>query len=138
MRSTIPRLTASSANSRAVQWLTGRPHSSGRFSQANATIWHNCSAVNVAGAPDRGRSSSNSTILSVHTAAVQSPLSAAHPARAAKNRSRQRRARSRWQSSCRAIRELSNPSAAAKTTRARKATPCGQCRWRTRPSKISC
>ena len=102
MVGTIPRFIASSANSRAVQWVTGRPHSSGRFWQANATIWHNCSAVNVAGAPDRGRSSSNSTIFSVHTAAVQSPPLAAHPAWAAANRSRQRRARSRWQSSWRA------------------------------------
>lgn len=95
MVGTIPRLIASSANSRAVQWVTGRPHSSGRFWQANATIWHNCSAVNVGGAPDRARSSSNSTIFSVHTAAVQSPPLAAHPAWAAVNRSRQRRARSR-------------------------------------------
>ena len=52
---TMPRLRASSASSRGVQWLIGRPDASGG-SQARAMIWHHCSALKVAGAPGRGAS----------------------------------------------------------------------------------
>jgi len=52
---TIPRLQASLASSRGVQWLMGRPDVSGG-SQAKAMIWHHCSALKVAGAPGRGAS----------------------------------------------------------------------------------
>ena len=40
----MPRLRASSASSRGVQWLIGRPDASGG-SQARAMIWHHCSAL---------------------------------------------------------------------------------------------
>jgi hypothetical protein len=52
---TIPRLRASSASSRGVQWLMGRPDTSGA-SQATAMLWHHCSALKGAGAPGRGAS----------------------------------------------------------------------------------
>jgi hypothetical protein len=78
MLDTMPRLTASSASSRAVQCVTGRPHSSGLFWQARATIWQSCSGVNVAGAPLRSRSSSNSVSFCVHTDSSQSEPLASH------------------------------------------------------------
>ena len=52
MVGTMPRVTASSASSRGVQWLTGRSLPGGG-SQASATIWTTCSAVKVGGAPER-------------------------------------------------------------------------------------
>ena len=52
---TMPRVISSSAHSQDVQWLTGRPQSSGA-SQATATNWHSGSGVNVAGRPRRGPS----------------------------------------------------------------------------------
>jgi hypothetical protein len=52
----MPRLLASSANSRGVQWLRGRPAAPSGGSQASAMIWHHCSAVTVAGVPGRGAS----------------------------------------------------------------------------------
>ena len=52
----------SSATSRLVQWLMGRPDSSG-FSQASCWIWHTWSAVIRAGLPGRGSSSSRSSML---------------------------------------------------------------------------
>jgi hypothetical protein len=64
MVSTIPRLRTSSATSRGVQWLTGRPESAGA-SHATATIWTICSAVKVAGVPERGESVKASTITVV-------------------------------------------------------------------------
>jgi hypothetical protein len=73
MLGTICRWTASSASSRAVQCVTGRWQSSGRFSQARATIWQSCSGLNFGGAPLRSRSSSNAAIFSVHTDSSQSP-----------------------------------------------------------------
>jgi hypothetical protein len=51
----MPRLMASSATSRGVQWLIGRPEHSGG-SHASAMIWHHCSALTVAGVPGRGAS----------------------------------------------------------------------------------
>ncbi len=62
MRSRIPRLTISSAISRLVHWLIGRPAFSG-FSQASCSIWQIWSAVIRAGAPGLGRSSNRSSRL---------------------------------------------------------------------------
>ncbi len=56
MRGTIRRLTTSSASSREVQWLMGRPDFSGG-SQATATMPTICSGLKVAGTPGRGMSS---------------------------------------------------------------------------------
>jgi hypothetical protein len=62
MVSTIFRLIISSAISRLVHWLIGRPDFSGG-SHANASSWQRWSAVIRAGAPGRGRSSSRSSAL---------------------------------------------------------------------------
>src|SRR6516225_3401576 len=56
---TRPRLMASSAISRWLHWLIGRPLSDG-FSQVTATIAQICSAVYVGGFPERGASASRS------------------------------------------------------------------------------
>jgi hypothetical protein len=53
---TMPRFWTSSASSRLVQWLIGRPDCSGG-SQATAMIWTICSGLKVAGFPGRGASS---------------------------------------------------------------------------------
>lgn len=63
MVSTMLRSINSSAISRFVHWLMGRPDFSGA-SQASASSSHRCSAVIRAGAPGRGRSSSRSSALS--------------------------------------------------------------------------
>src|SRR5207249_4906312 len=55
MVATIPRLAASSANSRGVQCVVGRSAAGGGV-QASATIWTTCSALKVSGAPLRGAS----------------------------------------------------------------------------------
>ena len=70
MRPTSPRLTASRANSLWLQWVIGRPLAEGG-SQARATIAQICSAVNIAGAPERGASASRSATLSSSVAASQ-------------------------------------------------------------------
>src|SRR3990172_355851 len=59
---TMPRFTSSSAISRPVHWLRGRPDCSG-FSQASCSIWQIWSTVKRAGAPGRGKSSSRSSQL---------------------------------------------------------------------------
>ena len=60
--STIFRAIISSASSRPVHWLIGRPDVSGS-SQASASSWHRWSAVIRAGPPGRGRSSNRSSAL---------------------------------------------------------------------------
>ena len=60
--STIHRFISSSAISRPVQWLIGRPAFSG-FSQAICSIWHIWSAVRRGGVPGRGRFSRRSATL---------------------------------------------------------------------------
>src|SRR5204863_8891732 len=75
MRETMPRWTASAANSAGVQWVTGRPDSAGG-SQASARIWQICSALKVGGAPARGASANTTTICWVNSAAVPPPASA--------------------------------------------------------------
>jgi len=51
---TMPRVTTSSANSWAVQWVIGRPTSRG--ARRRRRIWVTCSGVNLPGAPGRGSS----------------------------------------------------------------------------------
>ena len=71
MLSTMPRLTASRANSLWLQWLSGRLLCSGG-SQASAMIAQTCSGVNVAGAPGRDASASRAvTGLSAALASQQ-------------------------------------------------------------------
>src|SRR4030067_340225 len=60
--STIPRFTSSSAISRPVHWLIGRPDFSG-FSQAICSMWQIWSAVKRGGVPGRGKSSRRSATL---------------------------------------------------------------------------
>src|SRR5215470_18189137 len=52
----------SAAISRPLHWLMGRPYFSGA-SHANASSWQRWSAVILAGAPGRGRSSNRSATL---------------------------------------------------------------------------
>lgn len=103
----------SSAISRAVQWLMGRPESSGS-SQAMASIWHRCVAVIRAGAPGRGRSSNRSSTLRSFSAMG---LKVSH-------RFRHNRGVSTLIPTSPAIWALLFPSAAAKMIRARKAICC--------------
>lgn len=114
----MPRLTISSAISCAVQWLIGRPESSGS-SQAIASIWQRCSAVISAGAPGRGISSNRSSTFR---------SSKAMGCRV-NQRLRHKRAVSLWMPSSRATCRLSLPSAAASTIRPRKAI-CWRVLWR--------
>lgn len=58
--STMFRAIISSAISRPVHWLIGRPDFSGA-SHASASIWQRCSALIRTGPPGRGRSSSRSS-----------------------------------------------------------------------------
>src|SRR5919199_1542352 len=122
---TMPRLTTSSAISRPVHWLTGRPAVSGA-SQAKATIWQRCSAVMVTGRPVRGtslrRSSSESSERGMGAKASQ--------------RWRQRRTVSTSRLSWRAIWELLEPSAPARMMRQRVASCCGR-EWRRSRSSSS-
>lgn len=62
MRSTMPRFINSSAISRPVHWLIGRPAFSSA-SHANCSIWQIWSAVIRGGVPGRGKSSSRSATL---------------------------------------------------------------------------
>ena len=114
----MPRLTISSAISRAVQWLIGRSASSGS-SQAIASIWQRCPAVISAGAPGRGRSSNRSSTLR-SSKAIGCRVN---------QRLRHKRAVSLWMPSSRAICLLFLPSAAASTIRPRKAI-CWRALWR--------
>ncbi len=110
MCSTIPRWMISSASSRFVQCVMGRPASSG-FSQANASIRQICSALIRAGAPGRGRSSKRSSTL----------RSASDMGCKANQRCRHNLGMSLLSPYCLAICELFPPAAAANTIRARKA-----------------
>src|SRR5216684_4952 len=114
MRGTMPRWTASAANSAGVQWVTGRPDVAGG-SQASASSWQICSALKAGGAPARG-ASFNSAMMSLVRVASSLPSASAAAKRgpAASQRARQTctvsRARpSRW-ASC----SLFPPSLAAR------------------------
>lgn len=103
----------SSAISRFVQCVIGRPTSSG-FSQASSSIRQICSALIRAGAPGRGRSSKrSSTLRSSRVIGCK-----------ANQRCRHNLGMSLLIPYCLAICELFSPSAAANTTRARKAICC--------------
>ena len=109
----MPRFLISSAISRLVHWLIGRPESSG-FSQAIASIWQRWSAVIRAGAPGRGRSSSRSaTVKSSNETGCN-----------VNHRSRHCRTVSTVIPNSLAIWALFLPSAAARTIRPRRAICC--------------
>src|SRR2546421_5866640 len=111
--STMPRAITSSAISRPVHWLMGRPALLGA-SQANAAIWQRCSIVIWGFLPGRGASCKRSVMLSVSRSIPCKPT----------QRSRHKRAVSTLMSNSRAICALECPCAAAKTMRARCATCC--------------
>src|SRR5215216_6391478 len=110
MRSTRPRRIASSAISRWLHWLIGRSLSDG-FSQVIAITAQICSAVYVAGAPDRGASASRSR-TECRSAAWR-------------HRLRQYRTVLGHVPSSRALARTPIASAACKIMRARKANCCG-------------
>lgn len=66
MLATISRLITSSASSRGVHSLMGRPDSAGS-SHPTATMWQICSALKVAGVPGRGWSLKTATMCSSST-----------------------------------------------------------------------
>src|SRR6266849_4260514 len=101
---TIPRVITSSAISRPVHWLIGRPAFAGA-SHVNAAIWQRCSVVIRDGAPGRGASCKRSTMLNVLSSIPCKPT----------HLSRQRRTVSTLMARSRAIRALDCPSAAANT-----------------------
>jgi hypothetical protein len=122
MRSTIPRVLASSANSRGVHWLMGRPESPGG-SQAMAMSRHNCSGVKVAGAPGRGASASTPRMTVASARSSPSPPSASAASStsvAAAHRPRQVRTVSSVTPTARPTCSLFAPVAAAKITVARR------------------
>src|SRR5262245_28405766 len=122
MIGTRPRRMASSAISRWLQWLMGRSLSEG-FSHVIATRAQICSAVKVAGAPDRGASASLS--------------GTACPSAACRHRLRQYRTVLGQTPSSRALARAPVPSAASRMMRARRASCCGVEWVRTRRSSAS-
>ena len=111
--STILRAIISSAISRPVHWLIGRPDFSGD-SQANASSWQRWSAVIRAGPPSRGRSSSRSSALS-SSSGIGSSVN---------HLSRHCLTVSRLTLTLRPISELSFPSTASRIIQARLAICC--------------
>lgn len=111
--STMLRAIISSAISRPVHWLMGRPDFSGD-SHASASNWQRWSAVIRMGPPGRGRSSSRSSTLS-SSSGIGSSIS---------HLSRHCLAIRRPIPSLRPISELSFPSAANRITQARLAICC--------------
>ena len=124
MRPTSPRLTASRASSFWLQCVIGRPLPEGG-SQARATIAQTCSAVKVAGAPERGASARRSTMLSSSLPASQ--------------RRRQRRTVLASTPTRRAVSRTPLPSSANRIIQARKAS-CWGVWWarRKRSSAVFC
>ena len=116
----------SSAISRALQWLMGRPESSGS-SQAMASIRQRWSAVICGGAPGRGRSSNRSSTL----------RSSREMGLKVNQRLRHHRAVSTWIPNPRAICLLFLPSSAAKTIRPRSAI-CWRVLWRQTSCSRAC
>jgi hypothetical protein len=112
----MPRLMASSANSRGVQWLIGRPERSGG-SHASALSWHHCSALTLAGVPGRGASWRRSQTRC--------------PQRSSQCRRHNRTVR-RVVAKARATSGALRPSASSKIIRARKANCWPVVRARTR------
>lgn len=124
MLPTSPRLTASRANSFWLQWVIGRPLTEGG-SQARATIAQTCSAVKVAGAPERGASARRPAVLSSSCPASQRP--------------RQRRTVLASTPTLRAVSRTPSPSSASRMIQARTASCCGV-RWprQNRSSAVFC
>ncbi len=120
---TIPCLTASSANSRGVQVVTGRPHWSGGR-QARLMICAICSAVKVAGVPGRGASAKAAAMA--RSKAGRSASATARSVAAAAQRARHLRAVFGAQPSCRASGSVRWPIAAPRTTWTRSASARGQ------------
>ncbi len=108
MRSVIPRRTISSASSRWLQWLIGRPEPLG-CSQASARIWHTCSALRRGWTPGRGASASRLATLTSSSGMPRQPI----------QRRRQSPTASTSIGTCSAIAVLLYPIAASSTTRAR-------------------
>jgi hypothetical protein len=111
--STIFRVIISSASSRPVHWLIGRPDVSGS-SQASASSWQRWSAVIRGGPPGRGRSSNRSSALNSSNGIGSR----------ANHLSRHCLAVNRVTPTLRAIAELSFSSAASRTIQARLAICC--------------
>lgn len=111
--STMLRAIISSAISRPVHWLIGRPDFSGD-SHASASSWQRWSAVIRAGPPGRGRSSIRSSTLS-SSSGIGSRVS---------HRSRHCLTVSRLTPTSRPIAELSFPSAVSRIILARLAICC--------------
>jgi len=109
----MPRFTISSAISRPVHWLMGRPACSGA-SPAICSIWQSWSALNREGAPGRGKSSRRSSRLKSATAIAPST----------NHRSRHKVAISTDTFSSWAISAWFFPAAALKMIRARCAFCC--------------
>ena len=118
----IPRRFTSSAISRPVHWLIGR---SLGCSQANAMIWHVCSAVISDGRPGRGTSVRRSTTETSSTDTACKPI----------QRIRQPRTVSTLTLSSLAISAFLFPSAAARIIRPRFASCWGVLYRRTRSSR---
>ncbi len=109
MRSVIPRRTISSASSRWLHWLIGRPEPLG-CSQASARIWHTCSALRRGWTPGRGASASRLATLTSSSGMPRQPI----------QRRRQSPTASTSIGTCSAIAVLLYPIAASSTTRARR------------------
>src|SRR6266851_6050839 len=125
MRGTMPRWTASAANSAGVQWVTGRPDVAGG-SQASASSWQICSALKAGGAPARG-ASFNSAMMSLVRVASSLPSASAAAKRgpAASQRARQTCTVSRARPSRRASCSLFPPSLAARIIATRRTSRWG-------------
>lgn len=132
----MPRLTASSASSRGVQWLTGRPETAGS-SHAIATISTTCSAVKVAGAPERGLSARTFSMSSAKALSSPSASTASRAGAASSHR---------WRQLCTIPRSLSRRYAtcslllltlASSSILARLTSRCGLLRRRTICSRIA-
>ena len=119
----MPCWMISSANSRLVHWLIGRPLWLGA-SHARDMIWQTCSGVIRAGAPGRGASRNLSSRLRSSKLAAGSPS----------QRLRQNRTVSTSRLTSRAIWLLFRPAAADRMTLPRRANCWGVLGRRTRVS----
>jgi hypothetical protein len=132
----MPRLLTSSANSRGLQWLTGRPLCSGD-SQATAISWQICSAVYVAGRPARGSSAKTSSIAVRNSFAAPSRSIPPSWATACFQRPRHNRTVSLLLPSAAAIAAFRTPSAALRTMVARSTSLKEVLPLRVLPSNIA-
>ena len=133
----MPRCWTSSANSVGVQCVTERPLSAGG-SQATASSWAICSAVNLPGHPGRGKSLNNSSRARGKAAAFSQHSIRTRRWNAAAQRRRQMPTACRSQPRWSAIAWLSQPPNASKIMWARWARACGQVLERVRVCRTSC